>query len=122
MKKLLILASLFLVTGCFSKNSIKYDELKGTWIALPEYQTQILINGKDIIGGEEKYYLECDGRGNAILKTKSNIIKKGTYKIIDNSITIYDESDFVSAICELVDGKEINCENVYMYAYKYIKE
>ena len=113
---LLIIVSLFMITGC-SKD--KDDILKGTWKATIENQKRYKY-GDDVVGGIEEYFLKCDGKGHYDLTSKSGDLANASYSIKDDTVTFYDEGREILGICT-INNNELNCIKKSYYAFKYIK-
>ena len=113
---LLILVSVFMLAGC---EKAKYDVLKGTWEATAENQ-RIHEFDTYTTGGEEDYYLECDGKGHYDLTSASGNRANASYSIKNNTVTFYDEGRQVLGICKINDN-ELDCSEKSYYAFKYIK-
>ena len=113
---LLIILVLVIFTGC---NSKKEDILKGKWKAAIEDQKIYNIDG-EVVGGEEEYILECDGKGSYDMTSISSDLVSGTYTISKNTVTFKDESREVIAICDIKD-KKLDCSKKAYYAKKYVK-
>ena len=111
----LLIISFILITGCNNKTDI----LKGTWKASIENQNIYKV-GNDTVGGQEDYYLECDGKGYYELKTKKEDLANASYKINKNTVTFYDEGKEILAICE-INNNELDCSRRSNYAFRYIK-
>lgn len=109
----LVIISLFMITGCKKEES--YDVLKGKWIATTENQRIY-----ETSGGEEDYYLECDGKGHYDLTSDSGDLANARYSIKDNTVTFYDEGREVLGICKLNDD-ELDCSEKSYYSFKYTK-
>jgi hypothetical protein len=113
---LVIVLGLFMVTGCGKKE----DNLKGKWKAIPSNQNVYQTDLEETVGGKEDYFLECNGKGSYELKSKTEDYISGTYKVLKNKVTFYDEGRSVIAICK-IDDKELDCSEKSYYAFKYTK-
>ena len=111
----LFIISLFIITGCKNKE----DVLKGKWIATTDNQ-RIHEFEDYTTGGEEDYYLECDGKGHYDLTSASGNRANAGYSIKGNTVTFYDEGRQVLGICKINDN-ELDCSEKSYYAFKYVK-